>query len=118
MTPTARTLLWLRGQGALAAVVERFNPGTRRRHDLFGCIDVLALDGQPGCLGVQVTTGEHVSHRLEKIRSDECWPNVERWLAAGNRLVVHGWAKRGPRGKRKVWTLRVETVGAVSAPRS
>ena len=33
-----------------------------------------------------------------------------RWLAAGNGLVFHGWAKQGPRGKRKAWTLTTRVI--------
>ena len=110
MTPTARSLARLRRAGALAQVVERYNPHAKRRVDLFGFIDIVALDGKPGTLGVQTTSADHISHRLAKLR-EECAAAMTRWLEAGNRLVIHGWAKRGPRGKRKVWTLTERPVG-------
>ena len=51
MTPTARSLAYLRRRGALCAVVERFNAFVTRpdggkgvRMDLFGFIDVLAVE--------------------------------------------------------------------------
>lgn len=103
-SPAARTLEELRKRGMLAQVVERWNAHARRRLDLFGFIDVVALDGQPGVLGVQTTTADHVSHRLEKLRTEVAGAML-RWIEAGNRLVIHGWAKRGPRDTRKRWTL-------------
>jgi hypothetical protein len=43
MTPTARTLAFLRRAGYLAAVVESWLPHTFRRRDLFGFADVPEL---------------------------------------------------------------------------
>jgi hypothetical protein len=114
MSPTQRSLAWLRRRGATAAVVERYNPHAKRRVDLFGFIDLVALDGGQGVLGIQTTSADHVSHRLAKLR-EECAEAMERWLNAGNRLVIHGWAKQGPRGRRKLWTLREVVVTAVAA---
>lgn len=107
MTPAARSLEYLRRGGALAQVVERYNPHAKRRVDLFGFIDIVAVDKVT--VGVQATTSDHISHRLAKLR-DECAPAMQRWIAAGNLLVIHGWAKRGPRGKRKTWTLTERVV--------
>lgn len=105
MTPTARTLLELRKRGWLAQVVEQTIPHTFIKRDLFGCIDIIALDGQPGVLGIQVTSSSNVAARVTKMRT-QCADAVERWLGAGNRLVVHGWSKQGKRHARKVWAMR------------
>jgi hypothetical protein len=112
MTPTARTLAESRKRGWLAQVVERWLPHARRRIDYLGCIDILALDGLPGVLGIQTTsdnTGGAASKRVSKIQ-DECNAAARRWLEAGNRLEVWTWAKQGPRGKRKLWTLRIVPI--------
>lgn len=104
MSPTARTLAYVRQQGGLAQVVEKWIPRARRRVDLFGWIDVVVLDDGPGVLGIQATTAANVSHRMAKLR-DDCADAMGKWLANGNRLAIHGWAKRGPRGGRKRWML-------------
>lgn len=109
VTPTARTLVECRRRGWRAQVVERYNRFARRRVDLFGCVDLVVLDGQPGVLGIQATTSPHVSDRVNKIR-DECREAMAEWLAAGNRLEVWGYAQRGAKGARKLWTLRVVIV--------
>jgi hypothetical protein len=108
-SPTARTLLECRKRGWRAQVVERYNRFARRRIDLFGAIDLVVLDGQPGVLGIQATTSPHVSDRVTKMR-EECREAMQDWLAAGNRLEVWGYAQRGAKGKRKLWTLRVVIV--------
>jgi hypothetical protein len=69
-------------------------PGVRI--DLFGCIDILALDGQPGCLGIQATSGSgHPAKHLAKMRT---LPDVRPWLEAGNRLQIWAWRKAGAAG--------------------
>lgn len=113
-SPTARSLKHLREQGWTAQVVERWIPGANLRKDLFGGIDIVALRKQylgnnqnitvhNGCLGVQSTSDSNVSARREKLLAI---PELKLWLECGNRLVIHGWAKKGPRGKPKLWTLR------------
>lgn len=110
ISPTSRTLKVLRARGAVPAVVERWNPGARVRQDLYGFIDIVAMEpGQTGLLGVQATSesGGNVAARLVKIAAE---PRAALWLDAGNRIVVHGWGKKGARGRRKVWTLREVVV--------
>lgn len=116
MSPTARTLKHCRELGWVADVVERFIPGARVRRDLFGFIDVVILDGKPGVLGVQACSTGDQSTRLAKIGQE---PRAGLWLAAGNRVQVWGWAKRGPRGKRKLWELTMtDWCPGANAPRA
>ena len=105
MTPTSRALAECKRCGWLACVVEKWIPQTRQRKDAFGFGDVLVLDGQPGALLVQVTSDANVAARAAKIRG-ACRKNAAAWLAAGNRIQVWGYGKRGKRGKRKLWTLK------------
>ena len=110
MTPTARSLKHHRALGHVAEVVEktiRLPGGRVFKRDLWGFGDVLIMDGLPGSLIVQCCVTGDQSKRLAKIQAE---PHSQRWLSAGNRVVVEGWAKRGPRGKRKVWTLSVTSV--------
>jgi hypothetical protein len=109
VTPSGRTLAECRKRGWRAQVVEQTIPHTFIKRDLFGCVDIVALDGLPGVLGIQATDGTSVSKRVKKIHG-ECYEAAYAWLEAGNRLEVWGWAKQGKAGKRKAWTLRVEAI--------
>jgi hypothetical protein len=101
-SPTARSLAHCRKLGLTAQVVEHWNAFSRRRVDLFGVIDIVVLS-PIGICGIQ-TTGAGASSRMAKIRDE---PRAELWLRAGGELVVHSWRKVGPRGKRKLWSVRV-----------
>jgi hypothetical protein len=116
VTPTARSLKYGRDRGYLIEVVERWIPQARRRKDLFGCIDLVALDGRPGCLGVQATSGSNVYARVKKIH-EECWPAAEAWLQAGNRLEVWGWRKLRGRWEPRIVQVFLDASDALEACR-
>ncbi len=97
-SPTQRSLEYLRAQGYLVAIVEKWNPHACIRQDLFGFIDVLAIR-RDETLAVQVTSADHVAERLTKIGLAEHLPRVRE---ANWRIVVHGWRKNA-NGR---WTLR------------
>ena len=100
----------MRERGYLVAIVERFVrfPPPGHRVDLWGFVDLLAVKAGE-VLGVQVTSGAHVSERLKKIAAS---PHIATVLSAGVKVVVHGWAKKGPSGKMKKWECREEPLTA------
>lgn len=113
MSPTERTLKWLRTQGYTCAVVERRIPHTFTTRDLFGCIDIVAIKpGQLGVLGVQVTSAAHLADRTRKVLAE---PRSAMWRACGNWLWVVGWSKKGAQGTRKLWVPTVVTLGEDAA---
>jgi hypothetical protein len=81
----------------------------------------LALDGLPGALLVQCTSGSNVSARVHKIR-EECWEAASAWLLAGNRIHVIGFRKLKPRGVKvarwepRIVEITLEGLGNVSRP--
>jgi len=104
MSPTQRSLKLLRDSGYMAAVVEKWNPHAKLRQDLFGFIDILGFKGDI-VLAVQTTTKSNLPARVRKI---EQLPAARMWLAPHRTIAVHGWSKRGPRGKRKTWQCDTE----------
>lgn len=107
--PAERTLQELRKRGYMAAMVEKWNHHVKRRQDLFGFLDVIAVREGEGVLGVQAC-GRDFSEHIEKLESEEVAPKVANWLAAdSSRLWLMGWrklkVKRG--GKAVRWTPRV-----------
>lgn len=88
LTPTQRSLAYLREQGYLVAIVEHWNPHVRQRKDLWGWCDLLAIRRNE-VLAVQVTASG-VAARVKKIEASDTLPRVRE---AGIRVVVHGWRK-------------------------
>lgn len=106
MSPTQRSLAWLRKEGWQPGIVERWIAQARKRVDLFNIIDVIAIR-QGTILGVQITSGSNVSaHRIKALEA----PGLRAWLEAGGEFVIHGWRKVGARGKRKLWDVRIVSL--------
>lgn len=101
-SPSAQTLAECRKRGWIAQSVEQRIPKSFITRDLFGVIDIVAIT-PGGILGIQATGGRHNAARRDKILAE---PRALAWLRAGAALAVWNWEKQGPRGKRKVWTLR------------
>lgn len=105
-SPTARTLEYLRKQGATYGVVERFNSFTNQRADLLGCIDVIVLRDKR-IVGIQCTSGSNHSSHIQKALAE---PRLITWLQCGGLYEVWSWSKTKPRGQREQWTCRVEAI--------
>ena len=104
-SPTQRSLKHLRDAGYTCQVVERWNHFAKVRQDLFGFIDLVAI--QEGRIVAVQATASGVAARLAKIRDE---PRSREWLRAGGLIEVHGWAKRGKKGEPKRYTLRCVRV--------
>lgn len=103
-SPTQRSLRHLRDNNWTAEITEHWNPFAHIRHDLFGFCDILAISPGRGFLAVQTTSAVNFNKRVGKVKAE---PKAGLWLASGGRIQVHGWSKKGPRGKRKIWQCRV-----------
>jgi hypothetical protein len=107
-SPTQRSLKLLREAGYHVAITEKWNQFAHIRQDLFGFGDLVAFKPSGPVMLVQTTSGGNVAARVAKIVSNDI---ARAWLQSENRvIVVHGWAKRGDRGKRKLWDCRVVEV--------
>jgi len=123
--PTQRSLERLTREGWTVCIVEKFLPARGsmkfpRRIDAFNFGDLLAcrtvidLDTNKvvGEIALIQTTGSPSSggwfaqHKAKILAV----PEFQKWKEAGGIVLLHGWGKKGPRGKRKVWTLREETL--------
>lgn len=88
MTPTQRSIAYLKAEGYTVAIVEHWNHFARIRQDLFGFIDLLAIR-KGETLAVQVTASG-VSARLKKIMDH---PNLPVVRDCGWKIEIHGWRK-------------------------
>jgi hypothetical protein len=106
MSPTQRSLAHLKHLGYRARIVGKWNPFARVRQDLFGG-DILALKPGEPVLMVQCTSGSNVAARIHKLHEEGF---IDLWKSVGASIEVWGWKKQGPRGAKKIWTLRRETL--------
>ena len=120
--PSQRTLNYLKQRKVPCGIVERFvkQAGSfGQRYDLFGFIDLIAIDQNRGIVGIQVTSGSEVSKRVRKIRGEAQSDDPKEikaaavrylrfcdWLATGNPIEVWGWRKVKRNG-RDLWQPRI-----------
>ncbi len=114
--PTERTLTRLRKDGYLAQVVERYNHWSKRRSDLFGIIDIVAIHETAGIKGIQATSFTNQAAHISKCLKE---PRLVTWLKAGGRFECWAWKKVRKQGNRKLWqpsvkAFDVEQDGSVS----
>lgn len=99
VSPTKRTLDKLREDGYLPWITEHWNAYARKRQDLYGFVDVLAVR-ENETLAVQCTSGSNVASRVAKIAQHE---NVGALRKAGWVIQVWGWRKN----KAGKWDVRI-----------
>ena len=109
-SPTQRTIRELRNLGRRCGIVERFIGGGDfgHRQDLFGIIDVIALDPERGVVGVQ-SCGQAFAAHFQKITEERAEDAIEWLRTPGTALELWAWRKvklkRG--GKAMRWRPRV-----------
>jgi len=111
---TSRTLNYLRQQGWVADMVERWipmptHPAKGFRRDMFGFGDVVAM-GEGKIIAIQ-SCGQAFAEHYRKITEDEkVAENALLWIENGGRLILIGWRKvklkKG--GKAMRWSPRIK----------
>jgi len=118
LSATQRTLRELRNQGRIVDVCERWmvnpkHPAGGFRKDLFGFIDLIALDPERGIVAVQ-SCGQSFAAHLRKITDSECTEFVIEWLKSPSRPKLELWSwrkiKKTRGGKAMVWRPRVKEI--------
>jgi hypothetical protein len=108
----------LRERGYFPAIAERFNPFAKVRQDLYGFIDILAVHPDGRLLAIQTCSGEG-GDPAARVRKILALP-IAKLLAGHMEIEVWSWARRvnpAGRGRRKVWTLKVESLTARLLPK-
>lgn len=94
-SPTQLTLAKLQKENyPLVQIVEKWNSWGRVRQDLFGFIDVLAINEEGNTVAIQTTTLANIGARIKKISDSD---NVSHVRKAGWTIIVHGWYKKNNR---------------------
>ena len=110
---TQRTMAELKKRGFKCAIVEKFNAFAARkdghrgiRIDMFGIIDIIALDFERGVIGVQSTGQDFAGHhrKLTEEKAQEC---IDWLRTPGAHLELWGWRKVKRKG-RMVWEPRIK----------
>lgn len=114
MRPTQRTIRELKNNGRVCAVVEKWNPHVGPhgiRQDLFGIIDVLALDPERGVVGVQCCGGGLAAH-FRKITEERAQETIDWLQTPGTALEIWAWrkVKAKPGGVAMVWRPKIQVV--------
>jgi len=99
ISPTQRTLARLKKENYnLCEVTEKWCSWSKRRKDLFGFIDILAIkDGDT--VAIQVTSYSNVSARVKKITESVALGPLRK---ANWTILVEGWHKKNGR-----WVSRI-----------
>jgi hypothetical protein len=88
-------------------VVERWQQHARVRIDLFGFIDVIAMD-KGRIIGIQCCAySGHAAHK-NKILTD-CRDVARRWIRNGGEIQLWSW-KKVTVGARQRWINRTEVI--------
>lgn len=114
LSPTQRTLRHLKEKGRICGIVEKWNQYAGpcgRRQDLFGFIDIIALDPEKGIVAIQ-SCGQAFSEHYKKIVDTECTENVIAWLNSGGKIELWGWRKLKLKkgGKAERWFPRIQEI--------
>lgn len=95
-SPTQKSLALLRAQGYTAEVVERWLPRANVRKDLFGFIDLVAMNGDH-LLAVQTTTLSSYQQHVTKLKEKEDF--LGTWLESAGKFEMHCWGEGRKAGK-------------------
>lgn len=114
MTPTQRTIRELKNNGRKCGIVEKWNAFAGPhgiRQDLFGIIDIIALDPERGVIGVQCCGNSFAAH-YKKITEERAQETMDWLQTPGTVLEIWSWRKvkkhRG--GKAVVWRPRIVEI--------
>ena len=102
-SPTQLSLKELRKTCTAVQVVERWNPHAKIRQDLFGFVDILALNGAE-TIAVQSTSWANTGARAKKIAESD---HVAAVREAGWRVLIHGWRKNAKTNRYELKTLDI-----------
>ena len=110
MSPTSRTTKLLRSEGYLCEICEHYNSFSRRRHDLLGLFDVIALKDDK-LIGIQITSESNNSARYRKMTDESS--HLKAWLRTNNEAWIVTWKKVKHRWRYRKRILVMDERGTI-----
>ncbi len=114
LSPVQRTIRELKNRGVICGIVESYNTHVGKfgiRQDLFGILDIIALDTKRGVIGIQCC-GQDFPQHYRKITIEKSQETYDWLITPGTVLEIWGWRKlkmkRGGLAMR--WTPRVQEI--------
>lgn len=101
MTLNQRSVQFVKKSYPIVETVEKWIPQARKKKDLFGCIDLLAV-GNGETVAIQTTSASNVAARKKKILGTAAYKHMKE---AGWKIEIHGWFKRENR-----WHVTVQSI--------
>lgn len=112
ISPTSRTLEYIRQQGWVADKVEQWNPYAGKvgqRKDMFGFGDIVAM-GEGNIYAIQSCGNSYAEHDRKITKDERVAPLALKWIENGGKLLLIAWRKvklkRG--GKAMRWQPRIK----------
>ena len=115
-SPTQCTMLEFRSRGWLVGVTEHWNHHVNIRQDLFGFVDIVAVDPSGMMHCVQATSWGNISTRMNKIMDSIELRKRAELLCRHNRVAIVGWKQIGGKGSKYVAKWRYLTADDFGAP--
>jgi len=103
----AKTIKLVRDAGFFIGRVEHYDSFSRKRHDLFGIIDYVAM-GQGSIIGVQSTSYSGKSAHKAAIEDSK---TVRMWLKCGGKFLFVAWKKKPIPKSKKALAAEAEGQG-------
>ena len=114
LSPVQRTIRELKNQGRKCGIVQRWNAYVGphgARQDLFGILDIIALDPERGVIGIQCTGIDFANH-LRKLTEEKAQDSLDWLQTPGTSLELWAWrkVKRQRGGIARVWRPRIQEI--------
>ena len=115
-SPSAKALQWLRKSGWEPGVVEHWNNFAKKRFDLFGFVDIIAIRHGSPVRYIQVTSWDNVGARVKKILEpqddnlDDIRKRAASILMAHRMAFVEVWGFRSGRIPKDRVNLKIQRL--------
>lgn len=107
-SPTSLTLKLYRSLDYHADVVEHWNPHTKTRKDMFGFVDIVAVNNEGKTLFIQATSTGNMGARVKKIQANETYQLIRN--NPHIQVLVIGWKKYAKPVDRKYWRPTIKEL--------